>query len=76
MISLGAAKLTTSQIHPESKPRRAIFACICSNASTARDLMLLTLSNALSGNTASTRSSMPKNTLISGKLGETQSVQA
>jgi len=72
---LGVAKLTTRPILLDSRPRRVIHAPICSNALTAKATTRWTLMTVLSGNTASTRNGLPKNTLNSGKPGKTQFVQ-
>ena len=60
---------------PGLKQKRASCALICSSVSTTRDLTLLTLWNVYFESTASTKSGMLSNTLISRKLGEHQSVQ-
>ena len=70
---LGVAKLTLKLTHLDSKYRRASLALTCSNVSTARDLTLLTQSNAYSGNTVSTKSGTSRNMLISRKPGENPS---
>jgi len=70
---LGVAKLTLKSTHLDSKCRRANLALTHSNISTARDLTPPTQLNAHSGNTVSTKSGTPRNTLISGKLEENPS---
>jgi len=67
---LDAAKLTLRSTHLDSKQRRASHTLTHSNISIARDLTLLTQLNVHSGNIVSTKSSTPRNMLISGKLGE------
>jgi len=55
---LGVAKQMTKSIHLDLRPRRAIHALIHSNASTVKVNTRPTLTTALSGNTASTRSGL------------------
>jgi len=70
---LGVAKLTLKLTHLDLKCKRVSLALTCSNVSTARDLTLLTQSNAHSGNTISTKSGTPRNMLISRKPGKNPS---
>ena len=70
---LGVAKLTLKLTYLDSKHRRVSLALTHSNVSTIRDLTPLTQLNAYSGNTISTKSSTPRNTLISRKPGENPS---
>jgi len=71
--SLSIEKLALKSTHLDLKWRRASCALTHSNVSTTRELTPPTQSNAYSGNTVSTKSSTPRNTLISGKLGENPS---
>ena len=67
-------KLTINLTLLDLKLRKTNHARTHSSVLIVRVLMMLTLSNALSGNTISTRSGTPKNMLNSGKLGEHQSI--
>jgi len=60
----------TKSIHLGLRLRRAIHALIHSNASTVKVNTRPTLTTALSGNTASTRSGLQKNMLKSRKPGK------
>jgi len=70
---LDVAKLTLKSTHLDLKQRRASHALTHSNVSTARELTPPTQSNAHSGNTVSTKSGIPRNMLISRKLGDNPS---
>jgi len=68
----GAAKLTLSPTHLDSKYKRVNLALTISNVSIARDRISRTQTNVHSGNTTSIENGTQRNTLISRKLGENQ----
>jgi len=73
---LGVVKLTPNRILLSLKLRKTILALTYSSISIAKISILLTQSNALSGNITSTKSGTPKNIPDSERPGETQSIQA